>query len=79
MTAISGSGREEDEGMGHWHEINAPWYETRIINCSYCGRLIPKRIWLGGASEQDVFCGQKCELLWRDRTTQAANTSEDRQ
>jgi hypothetical protein len=63
--------------MGHWQEINAPWYETRIINCSYCGRLIPRRIWLGGPSEEDVFCSQKCELLRSERAAETANASKD--
>jgi endogenous inhibitor of DNA gyrase (YacG/DUF329 family) len=47
--------------MGHWEEIQAPWYETRIVNCSFCGRMIPRRIWVGAAHR--IFCGEKCEQL----------------
>ena len=48
--------------MGHWEEIQAPWYETRIVNCSFCGRMIPKRIWASD-SERRIFCSEKCERL----------------
>lgn len=53
--------------MGHWEEIEAPWYETRIVNCSFCGRMIPKRIWVGEGAERHIFCSGKCEQLAAQR------------
>ena len=58
--------------MGRWQIIEVPWYETRIVNCSYCGRMIPKQIWVGGASGNEVFCSEKCEQLSDERAAGSA-------
>jgi ribosomal protein L24E len=48
--------------MGHWEEIEKPWYEVKIVNCSLCGRMIARRLWVVDKGERHVFCSEKCEL-----------------
>ena len=49
--------------MGRWELIEQPWYETRIVNCSLCGRMIARRMWVVDEPERRVFCSEKCEAL----------------
>jgi len=49
--------------MGHWEEIDKPWYEVKIINCSLCGRMIARSMWVVEEPERRVFCSEKCEHL----------------
>jgi hypothetical protein len=53
--------------VGHWESLETPWWETNIVNCSFCGQMIPRREWV---SEHDgrrrVFCGPECEGLYVD-------------
>jgi hypothetical protein len=54
--------------LGRWQEMNLPWYETNILNCSLCGKMIPHRIWVvemdGG--EKKEFCSPECEQLYKE-------------
>ena len=49
--------------MGHWEEINKPWYEVKIVNCSLCGRMIARALWVTEGRERRIFCSEKCEQL----------------
>ena len=49
--------------MGHWEEIDKPWYEVKIINCSLCGRMIARSLWVTEEPERRIFCSEKCEHL----------------
>lgn len=49
--------------MAHWEQINKPWYEVKIINCTLCGRMIPRSLWVVEEPERRIFCSEKCELL----------------
>ena len=54
---------------GSWQTIAVPWYETRIIHCQLCGRMIARRMWVpeGGADGQrPVFCKPACASLYRE-------------
>ena len=53
--------------MGHWEEIEKPWYEVKIINCSLCGRMIARRLWVVEKPGRRVFCGEKCARLAEKR------------
>jgi hypothetical protein len=51
--------------LGRWKETNLPWYETNILNCSLCGRMIPHRIWVVEMEgEEKEFCSPECEELY---------------
>ena len=53
--------------MGHWEKRNVEWWETNVINCSLCGQMIPRDIWvLEEAGERRLFCSEQCERLYRD-------------
>ncbi|MDE0390181.1 MAG: hypothetical protein OXI75_15900 [Rhodospirillales bacterium] len=57
--------------MGHWEEIEKPWYEVKIVNCSLCGRMIARRLWVVEVPERRVFCGEKCAQLAERREGEA--------
>ena len=57
--------------MGHWEEIEKPWYEVKIVNCSLCGRMIARRLWVVEEPERRVFCGEKCAQLAERREGEA--------
>ena len=38
--------------------IEVPWYETRIENCSYCGKMIARNYWADDDFPDDKFCEQ---------------------
>ncbi len=51
---------------GRWVENDARWFETRMLYCELCGRVIPKHLWqvvLGGVTH--TFCDQGCEALYQ--------------
>ena len=53
--------------MGRWEKRNVSWWETNVINCSLCGQMIPRDIWVvdeGG--ERRLFCSPECERLYRE-------------
>ncbi len=51
--------------------IEAPWYETRIENCSYCGKMIARNIWVDDEFPDDKFCEPQCADVKR-RASQRA-------
>ena len=40
--------------------IEVPWYETRIENCSYCGKMIARHYWADDEFPDDKFCERQC-------------------
>ncbi len=40
--------------------IELPWYETRIENCSYCGKMIARNYWADDDYPDDKFCEPEC-------------------
>ena len=40
--------------------IEVPWYETRIENCSYCGKMIARNYWADDEFPDDKFCERQC-------------------
>jgi ribosomal protein L24E len=53
--------------MGHWEKRNVEWWETNVINCSLCGQMIPRDIWVVEEDgEKRLFCSEECERLYRE-------------
>lgn len=53
--------------MGGWEKRNVSWWETNVINCSLCGQMIPRDIWVVDEDGQKrLFCGPECERLYRE-------------
>jgi hypothetical protein len=50
---------------GRWVEFERTWHDTGIVNCSVCGRLIPRRAWTFETGHGDVrACSKSCEELY---------------
>jgi len=41
---------------GRYVALDFPWYETRILNCSFCGKMIAGEYWQDSAYPDDKFC-----------------------
>jgi hypothetical protein len=57
---------ETTTGQGRWVEVQRPWHDTAVTNCTLCGRLVPRHIWIvefGGKALP--FCNEECEGLYR--------------
>ena len=52
--------------MSRWIENDAQWYEQRMLHCGCCGRLIAKHLLVADDGDQNVFCSEACEQLYRD-------------
>jgi|TARA_B100002003_G_C13999199_1_gene482429 hypothetical protein len=40
--------------------LNKPWYDTEIVNCSFCGIMIAQEYWADDDFPDDLFCQQAC-------------------
>ncbi|MBV7338537.1 hypothetical protein KFU94_62015 [Chloroflexi bacterium TSY] len=53
--------------MGQWETLETTWWETNVVNCSFCGEMIPRREWVSEIEGQRrVFCQPECEQLYLD-------------
>jgi hypothetical protein len=50
--------------MSHWQQRQTSWWETNVVNCSLCGQMIPRDIWVSDDGLE--FCSVDCEKLYRD-------------
>jgi hypothetical protein len=49
-----------------WEELRPLWWETTQVFCRFCGRLIPRHLWLVRLDGADVpFCDPDCERHYR--------------
>ena len=58
---------------GQWVENNPRWFETRMLYCDLCCRVIPKHLWqleLDGVTR--TFCDPACEAHYRSYVQGAA-------
>ena len=49
--------------MGEWRRRGTAWWETSVVNCSLCGQMIPRDVWV--SDEGLGFCDAECEQLYR--------------
>ncbi len=40
--------------------LDLAWYDTRILNCSYCGKMIAKHYWADDDYPDQKFCEEAC-------------------
>lgn len=57
--------------------VEAPWYETRIMNCSFCGIMIAREYWQDDQFKGDRFCTEGCADVKR-RLEREAKTSSSK-
>ena len=51
--------------MGYWEDLERVWWDTNVVNCSFCGQMIPKRRWVAEVGgEVRSFCSLDCEQLY---------------
>lgn len=53
---------------GEWRERSSVLYETEIITCSLCGKMIPTRYWAVTQADgtERIFCDKACERLYHE-------------
>ena len=49
--------------MAGWRAREVSWWETNVANCSLCGQMIPRDLWV--SDEGLIFCDAACEGLYR--------------
>ena len=45
---------------GSFKPIKLPWYESKILNCTFCGKMIADRFWVDGRFPSHKFCEREC-------------------
>jgi hypothetical protein len=50
---------------GSFVSLDYPWYETRILNCAFCGKMIAGQYWHDDSFPDDKFCEPSCVALKR--------------
>lgn len=51
--------------MGHYQASHVAWYETMMLHCALCGKIIPGDIWVAEIEGQpQFFCTPDCERLY---------------
>lgn len=53
-----------------WQTLKDPWFKTTILNCAFCGRMIPTRYWSEDPMDPSAakFCSPRCAELSQPRT-----------
>ena len=53
--------------MGQWEQLESQWWHTNVVNCAFCGQMIPRRQWVSQhRGQRCVFHSPDCEQLWLD-------------
>lgn len=60
---------------GKWVALNKPWYDTQIVNCSYCGIMIAREFWADDEFPGERFCEQACADVKRRLAAEASETA----
>lgn len=45
---------------GRERSLAVSWKDTRVVNCTYCGRMIARRYWEDRDFPGDRFCEERC-------------------
>ena len=45
---------------GSFKTITLPWYETKILNCTFCGKMIAGKYWFDSRFPAHKFCEREC-------------------
>lgn len=54
--------------MGKWVERDPGYLSFEVYNCTYCGKLIPRHIWLEEvAGKPQPFCTPNCHQRYVQR------------
>ena len=45
---------------GRERQLETSWKDTRVVNCSFCGRMIARHYWEDDDFPSDRFCEAAC-------------------
>lgn len=62
---------------GRHHTLEIPWHETRILNCSFCGRMIARVYWQDDDYPDEKFCEAPCADVKRSLAPARAGAIAD--
>lgn len=66
--------------MGQWIERDPGYLSFDVYNCAYCGRLIPRHIWMQELDgKRQPFCNPDCyeRLVHRRQKKQTTGPQDD--
>ena len=55
--------------------LNKPWYDTEIVNCSFCGIMVARDYWADDDYPGDRFCEQECADVKRRLAAEQAGSA----
>ena len=58
---------------GQQRTLDLPWQETRIRNCSFCGRMIARFYWEDRDFPGEMFCEAACADVKRSLESERAS------
>ncbi len=61
---------------GHYVSLDLPWYETRILNCSFCGKMVAVQYWCDDLFPAEKFCEPACAEVKRRLASQLENSKD---
>jgi hypothetical protein len=61
---------------GHYVSLDLPWYETRILNCSFCGKMVAVQYWRDDSFPAEKFCEPSCADVKRGLASQLRNSKD---
>lgn len=54
--------------------LDKPWYDTQIVNCSYCGIMIAREYWSDDEFPDERFCEPECAAVKRRLATEVSDS-----
>ena len=70
MSSTSKRPRASEAGStkkrGGWEPLRTEWWDTDVVNCAFCGEMMPERQWVSnpGGGRRMVFHSPECEQLY---------------
>jgi hypothetical protein len=61
---------------GHYVSLDLPWYETRILNCSFCGKMVAVQYWRDDSFPAEKFCEPACADVKRRLASQLVSSKD---
>lgn len=63
--------------MGYWQKRIPSYADTTVLNCDFCGRMIPRDVWIVEKEKKILrFCGPECEKKMNEYRQKKAIASE---
>ena len=45
---------------GQERSLEVSWKDTRVVNCTFCGRMIARRYWADDQYPGELICEESC-------------------